>query len=301
MKEFYIVAENAFAVSVPDGLPGWEALKPRFRPFAAPAVENPVLEVDIKVMRIPECDAEVIYEPVHAGIGLIVSRASRLPDGCLIMEFGLSGHEPRLRMKMTTELNRAEIVLAPDGDSNDTYFLAHAVMIAFMLATTGNGTLLIHASAVLFEGRAYLFQGKSGTGKSTHAALWTRHVDGAELLNDDNPLIRFTPDGQPMAYGSPWSGKTDCYRNEAAPVGAFVRIVRAKENALRRLAPLNAYASLTTSVFFMPFLSDMLREKRHKVIERLAGSVPCCEMNCRPDADAALTCRNALQAQSHTP
>ncbi len=295
MKEQFIVAQNAFTVSADDGLSAWEGIKFRFRPFATSSFEKPVLEIGIKTMPLPQNEAETIYEPEHGTVGIISARVSRMPDGCLVMEFyHVSNHKTRLWMKMSPELNKAEIRLVPDGDDNVSYFLAHAMMIAYMLATAGNGTLLIHASAVVFNGRAYLFQGKSGTGKSTHARLWVQNIAGANLLNDDNPVIRFTADGTATAYGSPWSGKTPCYRNAFAPVGAFVRIVRAKENALHRLAPLNAYASLSTSVFFMPFLSDGLLEIRHKTVERLIGTVCCCEMHCRPDADAALTCMKAV-------
>ncbi|MDE5554377.1 MAG: hypothetical protein K2J10_04255 [Muribaculaceae bacterium] len=185
-------------------------------------------------------------------------------------------------------------MLAPEDDGNDLYFLTHALMIAYMLATTGNGTLTIHSSTVIYNDKAYLFQGRSGTGKSTHASLWIANIPGAELLNDDNPIIRFSPDGTAMAYGSPWSGKSDCYRNLAAPIGALVRIVRSQNNELRKLSPLHAYASLTASVGYLPLLSEKDREMRHKTIERLVGSVKCCEMHCRPDADAALTCMTAL-------
>lgn len=179
-------------------------------------------------------------------------------------------------------------------DGNDPYILSHALMIAFMMAATGNGSLIVHASTVIYGGKGYLFQGKSGTGKSTHAALWLENIPGAELLNDDNPVIRFSPDGTPMVYGSPWSGKTHCYRNLCAPIGAMVRIVRSQTNELQRLNGLKAYASLTTTVAYLPFLSKEYKDMRHKTIERLAGTVECCEMHCRPDADAALTCMASL-------
>lgn len=299
MKEVFIVAQNAFTVSVSDNLPVWETLGPRYRLFTGSPAEKPVLEVDIKAGQLPKSGGERIYEPADPEAGLIAACASRISDGCLIMEFRhVAEAEPRVCMKMPPELNRAEIVIAPYGDESDPYFLNHALMIAFMLATSINGTLLIHASAVLFRGNVYLFQGKSGTGKSTHASLWTRNIIGTELLNDDHPVLRFSADGTAVAYGSPWSGKTHCYRNIAAPIGAFVRIVRDKDNNLRQLTPLRAYASLTTSVFYMPFVSEELRETRHKTIERLVESVPCYEMHCRPDADAAFTCMRGLLTHS---
>lgn len=295
MKELYIVADNAFTVSAPDDLTVWEAVKPRFSPFAARAAATPVLAVSINSGQLPESEGEKIYEPAHGGIGFITGGVSRMPDGGFIMEFRhIDECQPRLLMKMTPGLTDAEIVIDPHGDASDAYFLAHALMIAFVVATSRTGTLMIHASAVVFDGKAYLFQGRSGTGKSTHAALWMRNIAGTEQLNDDNPLIRFAADGTAMAYGSPWSGKTPCYRNVSAPLGALVRIVRADVNELRRLVPLKAYASLTASVSFVPFLDDELREMRHRTIERLVEAVPCCEMHCRPDADAALTCMSAL-------
>lgn len=295
MKEQFIVARNAFTVTAPDGLSAWTELQPRFSPFSDTSTENPILEINVNSGKLPECDGEMIYEPVHTGIGFITSRASRLQDGSIIIEFIHSEEsEPRVWMKMPLELNHADIIISPVDDESDSYFLTHAMMIAYMLSTCSNGTLLIHSSAVLHDGKAYLFQGKSGTGKSTHVRLWIKNIDGAKRLNDDHPIVRFSEDGEAIAYGSPWSGKVHCYRNVSAPVGAFVRIVRAEENTLHRLSPLKAYASLTASVFFLPFLSDELRTVRHKTIERLAATATCCEMHCRPDADAALTCLREL-------
>lgn len=295
MKESYIVAQNAFTVTAPDGLAAWRAIRRRYRPFAAPEAGNPALDIEIKCGEWSQNEAELIYEPETEAIGFISSRAWRLSDGAVMMEFiHATDSETRLWMKMPPELDKAEIIMRPDGDKDAPGFLTHALMIAFMLATCAGGTLLMHSSSVIYGGKAYLFQGKSGTGKSTHAALWVKNIPGAELLNDDNPLIRFADDGTAMAYGSPWSGKTPCYRNASAPVGAFVRITRAQRNVLHRLPPLKAYASLTASVFYLPFLPDRLRDMRHMTIERLAATVPCCDMHCLPDADAALTCRNCL-------
>ena len=295
MKEQFIVAENVITVTTSDDLSAWVGLKPRFSPFAGISQKKSVLEVEIKNEEIPEDMGERIYEPLHSGIGIISARASRLSDGSIIMEFlHVSDSVVRLWMKMPPELNKAEIIIAPDGDIDDAHILSHAIMIALMLATCDNGTLVIHSSSVIYDGKAYLFQGKSGTGKSTHAALWTKNIPGAELLNDDNPLIRISDDGTAMVYGSPWSGKTHCYRNLSAPIGAFVRIKRDDRNFLQKLPPLKAYVSLTASVFYLPFLSDRLKEIRHKTIERLAATVPCCEMHCLPDADAALVCKSSV-------
>ncbi len=297
MRRLYVVAMNAIEVRVPEGLRAWAEVEPQFRPFAAEAADGVALRVDIACGPVPAPEGELIYEPEPGDVGFVAASAWRLAGGELVLKFRHIAHErTRLWMRMSTALDSAEIVIAADGDGNDVHFLSHALMLAYMLATCASGTLLLHAAAVVSDGRAYLFQGKSGTGKSTHAGLWLRHIAGTELLNDDNPVVRIGSDGVATAYGSPWSGKTPCYRNASAPVGAFVRIVRAADNELRRLTPLRAYASLTASVYHLPFLGERLWAVRHRALERLVEAVPCCEMRCRPDHEAAIACHAGLGA-----
>ena len=52
--------------------------------------------------------------------------------------------------------------------------------------------MLLHASAVMVDGKAYLFTAPSGTGKSTHTRLWLQQFgERAAILNDDKPALRF--------------------------------------------------------------------------------------------------------------
>jgi hypothetical protein len=69
-------------------------------------------------------------------------------------------------------------------------------------------------------------------------------------MNDDNPVVRFV-DGQGVVFGSPWSGKTPCYRNIEAPIGAFVQLKQAPYNKIRRQTVVEAFASLLPSCSVM--------------------------------------------------
>lgn len=102
----------------------------------------------------------------------------------------------------------------------------------FALSTADKGTVLFHAAVVSHEGRGYMFLGPSGTGKSTHASLWLKYIDGTELVNDDNPVVRITDDGQATVFGSPWSGKTPCYRHVSYPLGGIVMLSQAPYNKI---------------------------------------------------------------------
>ena len=73
---------------------------------------------------------------------------------------------------------------------------------------------------------------------------------GLRLMNDDNPVVRVV-EGTVYVYGSPWSGKTPCYRRVSAPVGAFVQLRQCPENTIRKESVLESFASLLPSVSTM--------------------------------------------------
>ncbi len=169
------------------------------------------------------------------------------------------------------------------------FALNNALMLLFAFASAREGALEMHASVVMNGGKGYLFLGKSGTGKSTHSSLWLKHIPGTELLNDDNPILKLEADGTVRVYGSPWSGKTPCYKAQDVPVGAIVRIRQAPENHIERLSPIQAYASLMASASgFRPFKE--LSDGWHQTLEALAGKVPCYVLDCLPDQGAAELC-----------
>ena len=89
------------------------------------------------------------------------------------------------------------------------------------------GVLMIHGSAIIADGQAYLFTARSGTGKSTHTRLWCELLGSrARILNDDKPFIRPTGNGA-IAYGSPWSGNENPGKNTSAPLKAIIKLTAA--------------------------------------------------------------------------
>ena len=166
--------------------------------------------------------------------------------------------------------------------------LNNAAMIMFALATAGKDTLLFHAAVVSCEGRGYLFLGPSGTGKSTHARLWLKHFGGTELVNDDNPVVR---DG--VVYGSPWSGKTPCYRNVSLPIGGIVMLSQAPHNKIRRLTGIRAYRAVMESVSGKLW-DRRIAEAQHQTKNALASATPMWHLECLPDEAAARLCHDAV-------
>ena len=165
----------------------------------------------------------------------------------------------------------------------------NALMVLFAPATAAEATVLFHAAVVSHEGRGYMFLGPSGTGKSTHASLWVKHIEGAVLVNDDNPVVRIGSDGRAVVYGSPWSGKTPCYRNVSYPLGAIVTLSQAPYNKIEPLKGLAAYAALVPSISGMRW-ETAIADGLHATENRLASSVPMWHLECLPDQAAAELC-----------
>lgn len=173
-----------------------------------------------------------------------------------------------------------------------TFGLNNALMLVFAFAGAAKGALLVHASTILKGDYGYPFIAESGTGKSTHTSLWLRFIDDCSLMNDDNPVIRIE-DGTPYIYGSPWSGKTPCYRNVRALLGAVTRIERAPKNSIERLPVVKAFASV------LPSCSTMMWDKSiydHvcNAVTRIIETTPVYTLHCLPDAEAAQICHQTI-------
>jgi len=168
----------------------------------------------------------------------------------------------------------------------------NALMVMFALATAQKGTVLFHAAAVSYNGCGYMFLGQSGTGKSTHAGLWVRHIEGAVLMNDDNPVVRIS-DGQAVVYGSPWSGKTPCYRNVSCPLGGIVLLSQAPYNQIKRLEGIEAYVTLISSISGQRW-NEGIANGLHQTENELASNMPIWHLECLPDEDAAILCRTTI-------
>lgn len=168
----------------------------------------------------------------------------------------------------------------------------NALMVIFALATAGMGTALFHASAVSRDERGYLFLGKSGTGKSTHAGLWVKHIEGAVLMNDDNPVVRIC-DGKTMVYGSPWSGKTACYRNVSCQLGGIVLLSQAPYNKISRLGGIEAYVALVTSISGKRW-DEGIADGLHETENELVSNVPVWHLECLPNEEAAIVCQTTI-------
>lgn len=164
-----------------------------------------------------------------------------------------------------------------------------------MLAARSSFTF-VHSSVIVHQGKAVLFLGESGTGKSTHTGLWLSNIPDAHLLNDDSPVLT-VEDGRLFVYGSPWSGKTPCYVARRFPLAAVVRLSQAPHNAMRRLSVPEAFAALQPSLPPALMQDERYADLLIEIVSATISAVPFFHLACLPDADAArLSCKTIFNS-----
>lgn len=281
MTRKYKVAGTGFHISLADESPLWGGLL-NYKPFEVADCEA-VFKLEIGV-EIDICGKVPYYvETPEKGMPLI--EVFRVGDDWLFEMSPVSTIEKCVWMRCNSDFSKASLYY----DKYGLFAVNNALMILFSCCTAGRDTLEMHSSVVTKDGLGYMFLGKSGTGKSTHSSLWMKNIPGAVLLNDDNPVIHITDSGEIRVYGSPWSGKTPCYRNMDVPIGAIVRIEQAPYNKIHRLPVIEAYASIISSTSaFRPV--EKIADAVHLTIEKVVSSIPCYTLQCLPDNEAALVC-----------
>jgi hypothetical protein len=203
-------------------------------------------------------------------------------------------HAPSLLMEIYPQNNVFQAITNMD-EHTPGYLLRFAVWIAFGVAALHRQTVSIHASTIVYKGKAVLFLGESGTGKSTHTRLWLNYIRDTELLNDDSPFVAVQPNGKVVACGSPWSGKTPCYKNRQALIAAIVRLSQAPHNTIRRLKSIAAIGALLPSCPPAFAYDDELSGCIHDVLSVVLQQVPIYALECLPDAEAVRVVFQTLQ------
>ena len=276
MRKHYTVAGHGFIVDAEETL--FPEMK-QYEPFMDEEDGNTLF-----TLRVQKSVAPILYRELHRqedeGTSIICGET---PEGKTVLEFQVSDEV------------MGRLVCSQDFMVGDVYYMGqrlyvvnNSLMMMYTFASSEKLTTLFHSSVVSHQGKAYMFLGKSGTGKSTHSQLWLKHIEGTELVNDDNPVVRLI-DGEARVYGSPWSGKTPCYRNVDYPIGGIVKLKQAPHNEIRRMKPVEAYVALAMSISGMRWKKQM-GDGLHQTENQLTATVPIWHLSCLPDQEAAELC-----------
>lgn len=152
---------------------------------------------------------------------------------------------------------------------------------------------LLHASAVCYDNKAYVFSAPCGTGKSTHTSLWEKYLgDKVFIINDDKPAIRLIDD-KFIVYGTPFSGKTDKNENVGVELKGVCFLERGTENEIKRADFQKVLVPILNQTYRPTDEESM--EKLLNIIDIFFNKVPIYELKCDISEQAFLTSFHGME------
>ncbi|GEM62124.1 hypothetical protein SF1_01060 [Sphingobacterium faecium NBRC 15299] len=290
-KKQYKIADIILQINYPIVL-DLEKLLPTFRDFEwREHSSNPVIQVNLTTDKAPvEPDMGMLRSDLSISWGDRFCFYEK-EEGYITTIVNEQGNE---LWYLYSERNFAQstVYIPESNDYEQSTVICWMLMMIFGQAALLHEIIMIHGSVINLKGQGIAFLGKSGTGKSTHSRLWLNHIAETSLLNDDNPAIRVTARGV-LIYGTPWSGKTPCYKNEAILLKAFVRLQQAPENKFEALQGVKGFIAVLPSCSAIRWNKDLFAEM-NTTLEKVIAKVPVGFLKCLPDQEAAQLCHDRI-------
>lgn len=201
-----------------------------------------------------------------------------------------------------------QVTLTKDGSRADFYItlpacdtlredLFHAIRLVYLYLAQKKNMTAIHSASLLYQGKAWLFSGPSGTGKSTHTNLWLKlYETETKLLNGDLNLLAFEND-KPVIYGIPWCGTSGIFDTDAHPLGGIVLLKQAPTNHVAELSEEQKILSVLHRFISPSWTADMF-EANLSFAEKLIPQITVCRLQCNMEDDAAHTMKAYIENHS---
>lgn len=230
-----------------------------------------------------------------------------VPKGAPIithLDMMLSAFKDGYHLRQPSSARISHVFLTKDGscayfyltgplDDEMRYDVFHMIRLVFSYSAMLRGSFFIHSVSILYREKAWLFSASAGTGKSTHAALWTQlYENEVKNLNGDLNLITIK-DGIPMVYGIPWNGTSGIYSTDCAPLGGITFLRRAETDFVTKLPEDRKMLSLLQRLI-SPNWTEELLTKQIGFSLKLAPKIFMAELNCTPQPSAAKAIRKSI-------
>ncbi len=192
---------------------------------------------------------------------------------------------------LSKDLRTADIhIRYEDEKSALREHIFHVIRHLFLFKAQSCGLFALHSASIAYQGKAYLFSGPSGTGKSTHTALWKKLFGVADINGDVNLL---SADG--TVYGMPWCGTSGICTPEKYPLGGIVFLKQAKEDRALRLEADSSILRISQRLISPAYTKEQL-EQNLSFASELSGRIPVWRLFCTKNDDAAIVMKDAVDA-----
>lgn len=194
-------------------------------------------------------------------------------------------------MHLKKDGSSALLYCDPHFLEKDTAAVFHAIRFAVLVLAQNRGLFVLHSASILYRGRAWLFSGSSGTGKSTHTNLW-HEIYQTPLLNGDLNMIGWD-NGAATVYGLPWCGTSNICTSKNHPLGGIIFLKQAPFNRVTVPSPDTKVHYLIQRLISPGWTKDLLL-KNISFAEEFTEAVPIFRLHCTKDAEAASVMKAAI-------
>jgi hypothetical protein len=164
--------------------------------------------------------------------------------------------------------------------SANPYSIDSVLRIVHTLVLSRQGGFLVHAASAVRNGKAFLFAGASGAGKTTLSRLAPAD---AVLLTDEISYVR-RQEGGYIAFGTPFAGElARVGENICAPIAAMYLLAKGPENRIEPVAQAEAGRSLLANILFFAEDAELVHFVFQSACE-FVGRVPVYRLTFVPDA-----------------
>ena len=160
----------------------------------------------------------------------------------------------------------------------------HAIRIPFLYLASRHRMAALHSASVLYEGKAWLFTGRSGIGKSTHTSHWSTLFE-TPILNGDLNLIDVSA-GEPVVHGIPWCGTSGMFTTASHPLGGIVMLHRAPKDYVTESSPAERTLFINQRLI-SPSWTRELFAANMKLTQALVPSILFADLHCTANPHAA--------------
>lgn len=151
--------------------------------------------------------------------------------------------------------------------------------------------IIFHGVVLAVDGVGYLLTAKSGTGKTTHAGLWTKNIENSYIVNGDKPLIKIEGNDI-IAYGTQWCGKEGYGVNEHVPLKALCILERGAENQIVPISSSEAFPVLYQQTHHLDDAADVAAILQ--LLGQLTKEVKLFRLQCNMEDEAAFVSYQAM-------
>jgi len=165
--------------------------------------------------------------------------------------------------------------------SENPYSIDSVLRIVHTLALAREGGFLMHAASAVVDGRAFVFAGASGAGKTTISRLAPR---GVRLLSDEISYLRRGVDSLYYAYGTPFAGElARSGENLRAPLAAVYLLEKGAANGVEPVDPAQAARAILANLLFFAEDAELVQSVFAAAMN-LVEQVPVRRLTFLPDA-----------------